>query len=399
MASVRRARPYKSRRICIDGFSDGVWFVELAPLTSGEYIPTTVAQALDLTLASEGDPVENLVRALKGKQPLLVFDNCEHLVEPAARVISRHPARCAESQGARIEPPSSGNRGRSDVPSAVARLRHRSDRAVRRARARPRPARFRFTDENAPIVADICRRLDGIPLAIELAAARVKMLSAKQLRERLDERFRVLTGGDRSALPRHQTMRALIDWSHDLLDERERTLFRRLGIFVNGFALEGAVAVGSGDDLDELDVFDVLASLVDKSLVLAEPQGDALRYGLLESTRAYALEKLDDAGERDLVADRHLRYLRDRFARAAEEARADRTTYRSSLRRCRPNWRTCARRSTLRWRVRRWSTAPSCSPTLTGVGKPSDSMRKAWHGAKRISRRFRRTTRGCAPGC
>jgi tetratricopeptide (TPR) repeat protein len=142
----------------------------------------------------------------------------------------------------------------------------------------------------------------------------VQILSPKQLRERLDERFRVLTGGSRDVLPRQQTLRALIDWSHDLLDERERVLFRRLGIFVNGFTLEGAVTVGSGEDLDELDVFDVLASLVSKSLVLAEPQGDALRYRLLESTRAYASERLADAGERDLVAGRHLRYLRDRFA-------------------------------------------------------------------------------------
>lgn len=144
------------------------------------------------------------------------------------------------------------------------------------------------------------------------------MLSPKQLRDRLHERFRVLTGGSRDVLPRQQTMRALIDWSHDLLDERERTLFRRLGIFVNGFTLEGPVAVGSGEDLDELDIFDVLASLVDKSLVLAEPHGDALRYRLLESTRAYAVERLAAAGECDLVAQRHLHYLRDCFAQLWE---------------------------------------------------------------------------------
>jgi tetratricopeptide (TPR) repeat protein len=173
--------------------------------------------------------------------------------------------------------------------------------------------KFKLTDENAPMVADICRRLDGIPLAIELAASRVKMLSPRQLRERLDERFRVLTGGSRDTLPRQQTLRAMIDWSHDLLDERERVLFRRLGIFVDGFTLEGAVAAGSGDDLDEIDVFDVLASLVDKSLVLAETDGDSLRYRLLESTRAYALEKMSDAGERDAIASRHLEYLRERF--------------------------------------------------------------------------------------
>ena len=170
------------------------------------------------------------------------------------------------------------------------------------------------------MIAEICRRLDGIALAIELAAARVKMLGVKQLRDRLDERFRVLTGGGRNVLPRQQTLRAMIDWSHDLLDERERVLFRRLGIFVDGFTLEGAIAVGSGDEsLDELDVFDVLAVAVDKSLVLAEPQGDAVRYRLLESTHAYALEKLEAAGERDRVVDRHLRYLRDGFAELLEE--------------------------------------------------------------------------------
>ena len=147
----------------------------------------------------------------------------------------------------------------------------------------------------------------------------MKILSPRQLRERLDERFRVLTGGSRDALARQQTLRAMIDWSYDLLDERERTLFRRLGIFVNGFALEGAAAVGSGEDLDELDVFDVLASLVDKSLVLAEADGDSLRYRLLESTRAYALEKLSDAGERDAIASRHLAYLRDRFVALWEQ--------------------------------------------------------------------------------
>ncbi len=311
----------------IDGFSDGVWFVELAPLTGGEYIPSTVAQALDLKLASEGDPVENLVRALKGKQTLLVFDNCEHLVEPAARVLAAILRGCPNVKMLVSSRQALGISG--EVSYRMPSLPVTEATALFAERARSADTRFALTGENTPIVADICRRLDGIPLAIELAAARVKMLSPKQLRERLDERFRVLTGGDRSALPRHQTMRALIDWSYDLLDERERSLFRRLGIFVNGFALEGAVAVGSGDDLDELDVFDVLASLVDKSLVLAEPQDDALRYGLLESTRAYASEKLDDAGERDFIVDRHLRYLRDRFAELFE--RHQRTARRTDL--------------------------------------------------------------------
>ncbi len=296
----------------LDDFADGVWFIELAPLTSGDYLPTTVAQAVGLTLAPQGDPVENLARALKGKQTLLVFDNCEHLIEPTARALAGILRNCPNVTVLASSRQALGIEGEESYRMPSLAVGNGSSLFAERAQSVDK--KFTLTDENAQVVADICRRLDGIPLAIELAAARVKVLSPKQLRERLDERFRVLTGGDRSALPRHQTMRALIDWSFDLLDERERTLFRRLGIFVNGFTLEGAVAVGSGEDLDKLDVFDVLASLVDKSLVLAEPQGDALRYRLLESTRAYASEKLVDAGERDLLADRQLRYLRDRFA-------------------------------------------------------------------------------------
>ncbi len=327
----------------LDGSGDGVWFIELAPLASGDYIPSTVAQALGLTLTPEGDPVQNLVRELKENHALFVFDNCEHLVEPAARMISAILHSCpkvkvlaSSRQGLGIEGeetyrlPSLDVTPESDAENLSARDTIRSAAvALFVDRALTANKQFALTDENAPVIADVCRRLDGIPLAIELAAARVQILSPKQLRERLDERFRLLTGGSRDVLPRQQTLRALIDWSHDLLDERERVLFRRLGIFVNGFTLEGAVAVGSGEDLDELDVFDLLASLVDKSLVLAEPQEDAVRYRLLESTRAYTLEKLDDAGERDRVVRRHLRYLRERFGDLREEL--ERTARRTDL--------------------------------------------------------------------
>ena len=311
----------------LDGFGDGVWFIELAPLASGDYIPSAVAQALGFKLESDGDPVEHLVRSLKEKHALLVFDNCEHMVEPAARVVSAMLRGCP-----RVHLLASSRQGLGIDGEATYRLPSLTLSAAISLfvdRAAAVDNRFALTDENEPSVEEICRRLDGIPLAIELAAARVKILSPKQLRERLDERFRVLTGGSRDVLPRQQTLRALIDWSHDLLDERERALFRRLGIFVNGFTLEGAAAVGSGEDLDELDVFDVLASLVDKSLVLAEPDGDSLRYRLLESTRAYALEKLDDAGELDLIAGRHLRYLRDRFVEMRE--RRERTALEADL--------------------------------------------------------------------
>jgi predicted ATPase/class 3 adenylate cyclase len=296
----------------LDGSRDGVWLIELAPLSSGDYIHTTLAQALGLTLAPEGDPLENLAQALKAKDALLVFDNCEHLVEPAAQVISTILRSCpkikilaSSRQGLGVAGEATYHVPSLDLATGVALF-------VERAHAAS--SSFSLTGENTPVIAGICRRLDGIPFAIELAAARVKMLGLKQLRDRLDERFRVLTGGSRDRLPRQQTLRALIDWSYDLLDERERMLFRGLGIFVNGFALEGAVAVGSPED-----AFDVLASLVDKSLVLAEPHGDAVRYRLLESTRAYALEKLDDAGERDSAGIGHLRFLHDHFSELWEE--------------------------------------------------------------------------------
>ena len=278
----------------------------------------------------------------KPKQLLLVFDNCEHLIEPAALLIStilrespKMKVLASSRQALGIEGeetyrmPSLASRARSkrNLSATVAARSEAIALFVDRALAVDK--RFVLTDENAPAVADICRRLDGIPLAIELAASRVKMLSPQQLRERLDERFHVLTGGSRDVLPRQQTLRALIDWSYDLLAERERALFRRLGIFGSGFTLEGAIAIGSDAELNDLEVFDVLASLVDKSLVLAEPDGDALRYRLLESTRMYALEKLAASGERELIAGRHLRHFRDRFIEV--RARTERTGQRTHL--------------------------------------------------------------------
>jgi predicted ATPase len=317
----------------LDRYGDGVWFVELAPLSSGDYVTSAIAQALGVARSPDGDPLENLVNALKTKRTLIVLDNCEHVVDASARAVAAilrdcpHVAILASSRQAlgvvgeaTYRMPSLG------VPSAAARAVLTAATSEMYAaislfveRARAVDNRFVLTDENAPVVADICRRLDGIPLAIELAASRMKMFAPSQLRERLDERFRILTGGNRDVLPRQQTLRALIDWSYDLLDERERVVFRRLGIFVNGFALEGAVAVASGDDFDEFELIDVLGSLVDKSLVLAEPHADTLRYRLLESTRAYASEKLDVANEHASLEIRHLGYLRTRFVEAWDE--------------------------------------------------------------------------------
>ena len=314
-----------------DGALDGVWLIELAPLSSGDYLPTTVAQAMGFTLPSEGDPVEHLVRALVKKRALLVFDNCEHLVAAAARAIAAILRGCphvtvlaSSRQGLGIAGEATYRVPPLAFPGEAEAARINAAEAARYpaialfvVRAGAADRRFELSDRNAQAVAEICRRLDGIPLAIELAAARVKILSPRQICERLAERFRVLTGGSLDALPRQQTLRALVDWSYDLLDERERAVFRRLGIFANGFGIEAATAVGGGAGLDEFDVLEILASLVDKSLVLAEPAGEDLRYRLLESTRVYAREKLVAAGERDAVAARHLRSLRDRAAEAS----------------------------------------------------------------------------------
>jgi predicted ATPase len=269
----------------------------------------------------------------------LLFDGCEHLVEPSARVIAAIARRCpyvttfASSRQAlgvggeatyHVPPLATPHDQNGAALTAVDAARYAAI-ALFSERARASDHRFALTDENAPIVADICRRLDGIALAIELAAARARILSPAQLRDKLAERFRLLTGGARDVSPRQQTLRAMIDWSHDHLDDRERTLFRRLGIFVDGFTLEGASAVASDEDVDAFDAFDLVASLVEKSLVLAESGGDSSRYRLLESTRAYALEKLREAGERERLADRNLRYLYHSFSelRKRQEATAD----------------------------------------------------------------------------
>ncbi|MBD5635712.1 MAG: adenylate/guanylate cyclase domain-containing protein, partial [Candidatus Eremiobacteraeota bacterium] len=216
----------------VDGSGDGVWFVELAPLSNGDLIPSTVAHTMGLTLPAEGDQIEHLVRALQKKRALLVFDNCEHLVEASARVIgailrgcsqvavlatSRHGLGIFGEATYRIPPLTTP----SDAGGASLSAAEASDYtaiALFVERARAADNRFALTDDNAAVVADICRRLDGIALAIELAAARVTILSPRQLRDKLDERFRILTGGKRDLLPRQRTLRALIDWSHDLLD-------------------------------------------------------------------------------------------------------------------------------------------------------------------------------------
>ena len=316
----------------LDGSGDGVWFVELAPLADAVLVPNAVATALGIELPPRSEPLTALTGALKTKHLVLILDNCEHLVAAAARVADAIVRACpkivilaSSRQGLGIAGEATYRMPSMLVPDAQSAARIGAADAKRYGsialfveRAQAADLHFALSDENAPAVADICRRLDGIAFAIELAAARVRVLSPQQLQRRLDERFRILTGGSRTALPRQQTLRALVDWSYDLLDERERALFRRVGIFVDGFSIEAATAVCADATFDELDVFDVLASLVDKSLVVAELSGAATRYRLLESTRAYALEKLTESNEREQLAERHLVYFSEILKRAED---------------------------------------------------------------------------------
>jgi predicted ATPase/class 3 adenylate cyclase len=311
----------------IDHFEQGAWFVDLAPISDAGLVPSVVAQALEVK--QSGDSVESSVlQALKRKQLLLILDNCEHLLDSTAPFADAILKNCPQVQVLATSRQPLGIAGEHvhrlpslEVPDASAKIgvddiQRFGATALFADRAAAADSRFALTDDTAVIVADICRRLDGIPLAIELAAARVKVLSLRNLAVRVDERFMVLTGGNRTALPRQKTLRAMIDWSYGLLDAREQTLFNRLGIFAGGFGLDAVVAVCNGEDIDEADVLDLLSSLIDKSLISADTSGDHERYRLLESTRAYALEKLGALGQQDALALRHATYFR-LFAHAA----------------------------------------------------------------------------------
>jgi predicted ATPase len=310
-------------------FEDGVWFVDLAPLTNGGFVPSAVALAAGLTLDGE-NPLAALTRLMKRRRLLLILDNCEHLIDDVARTVlailrecpgvsilasSRQFLGIVGEAPYRLPPLPVPPEGEGTAISAqAARAYAAVELFVLRAAAAD--SRFDLTDENAPFVTQICRRLDGIPLALELAAARVKVLAPHRIAQKLGERFRLLTGGTREALPRQQTLRATIDWSHDLLLPRERALFRRLAIFVGGWTLEAAESV-CRDEAPDLQILDDIASLVDKSLASFDARG-AGRYRFLETTREYALEKLDESKEQSALARKRANWVAS-FADGAYE--------------------------------------------------------------------------------
>jgi predicted ATPase/DNA-binding winged helix-turn-helix (wHTH) protein len=318
-----------ARRL-LSEFADGVWAIELAPLSDPDLVPAAVATALGLDLADEVASPERVANALAAKQLLLVLDNCEHLVGAAAsmaeallranlaaRVMatSREPLRAEGEYLYRVPSLAVPTEGSQDVEDPL------QYGAVRLFVARARAAEPQFSPDGqvAATIAAICRRLDGIPLALELAAARTNALGVEELATRLDDCFQLLTGGRRTALPRHQTLRATLDWSHQLLPELERVVLRRLAIFAGGFTLQAATTVAATDEIGGLDIVDCAANLVAKSLVTADLGGATEWYRLLETTRAYALEKLTQSGEFEQLARRHAEYCRDLFERAEAE--------------------------------------------------------------------------------
>ncbi len=296
-------------------YPDGAWLVELAPLADPPLVLQTVATTFNLREAPNVPLAEMLVSYLRHRRALLMLDNCEHLIEACARLADDLLRACPrltilassrEALGIRGEtvqrvPPLSLPDPANATPEAIA---HSEAAQLFVDRATATQPRFTLTEHNAAAIAQICLRLDGIPLALELAAARVRVLMPEQIAARLDDRFRLLTGGSRTALPRQQTLRALIDWSYDMLPDEERDLLRRLSVFAGGWTLEAAEGVYPGHD-----ALDLLTQLVDKSLVLVdEDHADVARYRLLETIRQYARDRLLEAGEAVEARDLHARY-------------------------------------------------------------------------------------------
>jgi non-specific serine/threonine protein kinase len=316
----------------LDAFAGGVWFVELAPLADPALIAQTAAAALDLPEEAGRPILATLTDRLRAKQALLILDNCEHLVEPSARFIESLLRSCPDLHILASSREAFGIAGEAPFrvpPLATPDPRHLPPietlaqyEAVklfvdRAATAMPG---LTVTASNAAAIVQVCHRLDGIPLAIELAAARVKMLKVEQIAARLDDRFRLLTGGSRTALPRQQTLRAAIDWSYDLLADDERRVLCRLSAFVGGWTLEAAEAVCAGDGVEDYQMLDTLDSLLNKSMISADlEQGPEARYHMLETIRQYAHEKLMEHGEGDTWRKRHRNWFLELAERAESE--------------------------------------------------------------------------------
>jgi predicted ATPase len=291
----------------LDGSGDGVWLVELAAITDEDAVAPAIHEALGIAAQPGRPALETLTDALAAQDVLIVLDNCEHLIGASAKAAdaivrncprvhlvatSREPLGIGGEAIYRVPPLSLPGPGDGGSPEPGS-----SDAVVLFVeRAREQGVSLTVDDETGPLIVSVCARLDGMPLAIELAAARLRSLSLAALHDRLDQRFRLLTGGDRTALARQQTLQATVDWSYSLLNEAEQSLLRRLSVFAEGFDLDAAENVCGFGDIDVADITGLLGSLVDKSLVVAEPTGAVLRYRLLETIRQFAAERLAESG-------------------------------------------------------------------------------------------------------
>src|SRR6266513_2590665 len=315
------------------GFPAGAWLVELADVRDPRLVANAVIAALDLRDQAALDPVALLLGYLENKELLLVLDNCEHLLD-AASVLVTEVTRAAP--GVRVvatsrEPLSAPGEHVLPVPplelpsphatEPLNRLRQNEAVKLFVERSEAASGAFELSEENQRAVVDVCRRLDGLPLAIELAAVRTRILAVEQILGRLYDRFALLTGGDRVALPRHQTLRGAIDWSYDLLTTADQTVLRRLGSFAGRFTLEDVGGVCAFDDVPASAVLDIVSSLLDKSLVIKDEVGGIACYRLHETMREYAALKTHEAGEEDLLADRYIDYYRTTCLSAAAGAR------------------------------------------------------------------------------
>jgi predicted ATPase/DNA-binding winged helix-turn-helix (wHTH) protein len=315
----------------IADYEHGVWLVDLSPLNDPRLVPSAVATVLGLEVRTD-NPLAGLVAALRDRRALLLLENCEHVIDAAASLAaavltgvpgvnilatSREPLGVAGEREHRLgplgSPPSS-----SGLTAAEAAAFPAVQLFVERVSAIVED--FALTDANAALIVEICQRLDGLPLAIEFAAPRVEVLGLEGLAAGLDHSLPLLTARRRTSMPRHRTMRAVVDWSYGLLSEDEQLFFRALGIFAGGFTVEAAAAVAIDAADTPCEAIDRLADLVAKSLVVADVSGATPRFRLLDTTRAYAIEKLDESGERDRIARRHAEYHRNVFALAEGEA-------------------------------------------------------------------------------
>ncbi len=354
----------------LDEMRDGVWIAELAPLTDATMVSSAIAAALGVRESPNQPPLQTLTQYLQRKQLLLLLDNCEHLIDEA-RVIASTILR--DCPGVRMV--ATSREALNVAGERVYRMPSLGSASATQLfidRAAARDSQFSPNEKQLPCIAEICRRLDGLPLAIELAAARINILTPEQLVKKLDERFRVLTGGDRSALPRHQTMRAVIDWSYELLSAEERAAFRKLSVFAGTFNLKAASAVCGDADFDEVAVLDAVGSLVEKSLVQVVEGAGEVRYHLLESTREYAREKLLACGEYESAAAAHAAAF---LARASEYEYLFDTSPTTS-------WYAAAKDDLDNWRAALEFTLVNGNDVLMGQ-RLAGTLRPVWlvHGA------------------